>query len=197
MLPGSLGSLLIDHPVIAVAVVFVGGVVTSLTPCIYPMIPITAAIVGEGLSESVALGESSHRPASPNEVLRRRFGDCKDKSLLLITLLRELGIDSKPVLLQIGRHMGLEKTLPSPQFFDHAIVQAALNGKTFFLDPTRLGQRGLLERMGQLHEGTEVGDARHRPHVAAGRDGWRADRDAPACAPLRVSVVIVHCRPGR
>ena len=105
---------------------------------------------------SVSLGESSHRPASPNEVLRRRFGDCKDKSLLLITLLRELGIDSKPVLLQIGRHMGLEKTLPSPQFFDHAIVQAALNGKTFFLDPTRLGQRGLLERMGQLHEGTEV-----------------------------------------
>src|SRR5579863_5082597 len=105
---------------------------------------------------SVSLGESSHRPSSPNEVLRRRFGDCKDKSLLLITLLRELGIDSKPVLLQIGRHTGLEKTLPSPQFFNHAIVEVAINGKTFFLDPTRLGQRGLLERMGQIHEGTEV-----------------------------------------
>jgi hypothetical protein len=105
---------------------------------------------------SVSLGESSHRPTSPNEVLRRRFGDCKDKSLLLITLLRELGIDSKPVLLQIGRHNGLEKTLPSPQFFNHAIVEVSLNGKSFFLDPTRLGQRGLLDRMGQIHEGTEV-----------------------------------------
>jgi cytochrome c-type biogenesis protein len=46
MILGSLSTLLIDHPIVAVAVVFGGGVVTSLTPCIYPMIPITAAIVG-------------------------------------------------------------------------------------------------------------------------------------------------------
>lgn len=105
---------------------------------------------------SVSLGESSHRPASPDEVLRRRYGDCKDKSLLLVTLLRELGIESKPVLLQMGRHGGLEKTLPSPQFFDHAIVQAMVGGKSYFLDPTRLGQHGLLDRMGQAHEGVQV-----------------------------------------
>ena len=46
MISGQLSSLLTDHPVIATALVFGGGVVTSLTPCIYPMIPITAAIVG-------------------------------------------------------------------------------------------------------------------------------------------------------
>ena len=46
MLLGTLSTLLTDHPVAAVAVVFGGGVITSLTPCIYPMIPITAAIVG-------------------------------------------------------------------------------------------------------------------------------------------------------
>ena len=34
------------HPLKSVAFVFIGGVLTSLTPCIYPMIPITAAIVG-------------------------------------------------------------------------------------------------------------------------------------------------------
>ncbi len=34
------------QPLLAVAVVFAAGVLTSLTPCIYPMIPITAAIVG-------------------------------------------------------------------------------------------------------------------------------------------------------
>jgi cytochrome c-type biogenesis protein len=38
--------LLTTHPVAAIGVVFAGGVLTSLTPCIYPMIPITAAIVG-------------------------------------------------------------------------------------------------------------------------------------------------------
>ena len=105
---------------------------------------------------SVSLGESSHRPASPDEVLRRRYGDCKDKSLLLVTLLHELGIESKPVLLQLGRHGGLEKTLPSPQFFDHAIVQATVDGQSYFLDPTRLGQHGRLDRMGQAHDGIQV-----------------------------------------
>jgi cytochrome c-type biogenesis protein len=34
------------NPLRALPVVFLGGVLTSLTPCIYPMIPITAAIVG-------------------------------------------------------------------------------------------------------------------------------------------------------
>ena len=34
------------NPFIALPVLFIAGVLTSLTPCIYPMIPITAAIVG-------------------------------------------------------------------------------------------------------------------------------------------------------
>lgn len=105
---------------------------------------------------SVSLGESSHRPTAPDEVLRRRYGDCKDKSLLLIALLRELGVDSKPVLLQYGRHAGLDKTLPSPQFFDHVIVRASVGGRQYFLDPTRLGQHGALDKMGQIHEGAQV-----------------------------------------
>ncbi|MEA3173589.1 MAG: hypothetical protein QOF42_1000, partial [Gammaproteobacteria bacterium] len=105
---------------------------------------------------SVSLGESSHRPAPPDVVLQRRYGDCKDKSFLLISLLRELGIQSKPVLLQIGRRTGLDKTLPSAQFFDHAIVQVTLNGKALFLDPARLGQHGHLDRMGQAHEGSQI-----------------------------------------
>lgn len=35
-----------SQPLIAIPTLFVGGVLTSLNPCIYPMIPITAAIVG-------------------------------------------------------------------------------------------------------------------------------------------------------
>ena len=105
---------------------------------------------------SVSIGESSHRPASPDEVQRRRYGDCKDKSYLLIALLHELGIPSRPVLLQIGRRAGLEKTLPSAQFFDHAIVRVTVEGKSFYLDPTRLGQHGRLDRMGQAHEDAQV-----------------------------------------
>ena len=40
------GTQLSQSPATAIPLLFVTGVLTSLTPCIYPMIPITAAIVG-------------------------------------------------------------------------------------------------------------------------------------------------------
>ena len=36
----------LSNPLLAIPLLFAGGVLTSLNPCIYPMIPITAAIVG-------------------------------------------------------------------------------------------------------------------------------------------------------
>lgn len=42
----SISGQLSASPLIALPVLFIAGVLTSLTPCIYPMIPITAAIVG-------------------------------------------------------------------------------------------------------------------------------------------------------
>ena len=42
----SLRDTLSGNPALAIPLVFAGGVLTSFTPCIYPMIPITAAIVG-------------------------------------------------------------------------------------------------------------------------------------------------------
>jgi thiol:disulfide interchange protein DsbD len=41
-----LSQQLSSSPFTALPIVFIAGVLTSLTPCIYPMIPITAAIVG-------------------------------------------------------------------------------------------------------------------------------------------------------
>jgi cytochrome c-type biogenesis protein len=43
-----LSAQLSSSPFTALPIVFIAGVLTSLTPCIYPMIPITAAIVGGG-----------------------------------------------------------------------------------------------------------------------------------------------------
>jgi transglutaminase-like putative cysteine protease len=105
---------------------------------------------------SVSLGESSHRPAAPDVVIKRRYGDCKDKSFLLISLLREIGVESSPVLVKLGHRKVLEGMLPSPQLFDHVIVKAVVDGNTFYLDPTRLAQHGHLNRMGQVHEGAQV-----------------------------------------
>jgi cytochrome c-type biogenesis protein len=51
-----ISSQLSASPGLAIGLLFLAGVLTSLTPCIYPMIPITAAIVG---------GQSADGTASP------------------------------------------------------------------------------------------------------------------------------------
>lgn len=104
---------------------------------------------------SISLGENSHRPFPPGQVLQRRYGDCKDKSLLMVSMLRELGIEAAPVLVSTGQRKGLDKMLPSPLLFDHAIVRAVVGGKEYYLDPTRQGQYGALDKMGQTHAGAQ------------------------------------------
>lgn len=105
---------------------------------------------------SVSLGESSHRPTQPALTLQRRYGDCKDKSFMLIEMLRALGVKAQPVLVSTRARDGLPRMLPSPYAFNHAIVRAEVDGKTYFLDPTLIGQTGRLDSLGQPHEGTEV-----------------------------------------
>lgn len=53
---GGLESTLRDQPLAALPLLFGAGVLTSLTPCIYPMIPITAGILG-----GVGTGQRSRR----------------------------------------------------------------------------------------------------------------------------------------
>ena len=43
--PGGLSEALSNSPVLALGVMFGAGVLTSLTPCVYPMIPITSAVI--------------------------------------------------------------------------------------------------------------------------------------------------------
>ena len=43
--PGGLAEALASSPLLALGVMFGAGVLTSLTPCVYPMIPITSAVI--------------------------------------------------------------------------------------------------------------------------------------------------------
>lgn len=57
-----LAAQLSAHPAAALPALFGAGVLTSLTPCIYPMIPITAAIVGgQTVGEDGAAGRRTGR----------------------------------------------------------------------------------------------------------------------------------------
>ena len=41
---------LAGNPAAAAATAFAGGVLTSMTPCLYPMLPVTVAVIGGGAS---------------------------------------------------------------------------------------------------------------------------------------------------
>jgi len=60
----SIANLLSTQPLAAIPLVFAGGVLTSLTPCIYPMIPITAAVVGGGAAGSDGALQARPRAAA-------------------------------------------------------------------------------------------------------------------------------------
>src|SRR5207248_3294814 len=76
----------------------------------------------------IEIGPSSHRPHPPAAVLDQRFGDCKDKSLLLVTLLRALGVEAWPVLLHTSLGRALDEWLPTAVAFNHVVVLARVGG---------------------------------------------------------------------
>lgn len=94
----------------------------------------------------VETGTSSHRPRVPNEVWARRFGDCKDKTWLLVTVLGRLGIRAMPALVNTDRGRATRGYAPSADVFDHVIVRAELEGRMVYVDPTMRLQGGAPER---------------------------------------------------
>ena len=94
---------------------------------------------------SLTIGENSHRPYPPSTVLERRYGDCKDKSLLLIAMLDAMGIEAHPALVNTRRGKHLEGELPSAGAFDHAIVRVQIEDRHYWVDPTRVLDREPLE----------------------------------------------------
>jgi transglutaminase-like putative cysteine protease len=95
----------------------------------------------------VESGVNSHQPTAPSEVLRRRFGDCKDKAILLCTLLSRANVDASPALVSGDHRSAIADRLPSSGGFDHVIVQVRNGQETYWLDATRAGQRGPLSQM--------------------------------------------------
>lgn len=91
----------------------------------------------------VGLGGANYVPASADETWKRRFGDCKAKTVLLMALLGELGIKAEPVLVNSKGGDGTNERLPDPALFDHVLVRATVAGKDVWLDGTRLGDRHL------------------------------------------------------
>lgn len=91
------------------------------------------------------MGRNSHEPHPPAQVLEQRWGDCKDKSFLLAELVRELGVDASPALVNTRLRHALDDVLPNPFAFDHVITRVRLGGKTLWIDATISDQGGTLD----------------------------------------------------
>ncbi|ANQ51203.1 DUF3857 domain-containing protein [Flammeovirga sp. MY04] len=86
-------------------------------------------------------GINAFQPHSPTQVYNQRYGDCKDKSLLLTALLREEGVEAYPMLVNTRGKL-MHQKIPAPNRFNHCIVQLIYKGKEYYIDPTMNNQGG-------------------------------------------------------
>ncbi len=68
-------------------------------------------------------------------MFENKYGDCKDKSTLLIAMLKVAGIPASYVLIPTGSIGNLIKGFPYPFQFNHCITAIKKEGKYNFLDP--------------------------------------------------------------
>ena len=93
----------------------------------------------------IEMGEHSLIPRTPSQVLDKRFGDCKEKVLLFISILRSLNIEAYPAFVNTNLKHEIATRLPSIVAFNHVIAQVILEDETYWIDPSESYQRGPLD----------------------------------------------------
>ena len=95
----------------------------------------------------VEMGIYSQRPNSPEKVIQQRYGDCKDKSLLLIYLLKGAKINAYMAYADTYNGKKMQDFLPSPFVFNHAVVVIEYGGQKKWIDATISYQRGKFDKI--------------------------------------------------
>ena len=85
----------------------------------------------------IELGQSAYQPSFATDVMNNLYGDCKDKTTLLITMLDLAGVKAFPVMLNPSPHERIDTDLPSLGQFSHMITAVPdSNGDYIWLDAT-------------------------------------------------------------
>jgi cellulose synthase operon protein C len=79
-------------------------------------------VVSQTRYVGLEFGIHGYKPYRVDDILRRRFGDCKDKASLLHALLESVGVDSRIVLLRMKRLGRIPESPASLAVFNHAIL---------------------------------------------------------------------------
>ena len=97
------------------------------------------------------MGVNSHQPSRAEDTLSRRYGDCKDKVVLFITLLKGMDIDAYPVLVDTDEGLDLPSQPASINAFNHVVAKVQVLGMIYWLDPTMNYQKGPLQGIYQAN----------------------------------------------
>ena len=97
----------------------------------------------------VEFGDAAIIPHAPADTLKHKYGDCKDKATLAVTMLRAAGIPAYVALLNVGKRQDVDPEMPGMGHFDHAIVYVP-GTPELWIDPT-----DEYARLGQLPQGDQ------------------------------------------
>lgn len=101
---------------------------------------------------AVGMDGGNYIPQAPAKTWEVRYGDCKAKTLLLLALLHQMGIEAEPVVAHVGLGDFVPDRLPSAAAFNHVFVRATVDGQTLWLDGT-----GSNARIADIHDTPGVG----------------------------------------
>ena len=79
-------------------------------------------VIGNTRYVALEFGIYGHNPRRCVQTVARGWGDCKDKATVIVTLLRELGIDANIVVVRTQMRGRFESKVASLAPFDHAIA---------------------------------------------------------------------------
>ncbi|MFC3641217.1 DUF3857 domain-containing transglutaminase family protein [Aquibium oceanicum] len=102
---------------------------------------------------SLSLGPGAYVQRRASEVDETGFGDCKDKALLLASILHRLGMKAVVALVNSDGGNQLRSRLPSTGAFDHAVVKATIGDKSYWIDATEFMKGGRASNFVQANFG--------------------------------------------
>ncbi|MFH2036207.1 MAG: DUF3857 domain-containing protein [Candidatus Zixiibacteriota bacterium] len=119
----------------------------NLTDPIKKIIEIAKFVRDEIRYVAVEIGEGRFKPRMASETLTNKYGDCKDKTVLMLSLLKSIGFKASSVLVSTNDSVDID--FPSPYQFNHVIVAinienieigdkylSAIAGDWIYFDPT-------------------------------------------------------------
>ncbi|MDD5194308.1 MAG: DUF3857 domain-containing protein [Candidatus Omnitrophica bacterium] len=84
---------------------------------------------------AIEYGDGGYEPHRAVDIFWNRYGDCKDKAILLVAMLKAIGFEAYPVLIPTREVYSIDETFASANF-NHAIAAMRYKGELIFMDAT-------------------------------------------------------------